>query len=136
MSNKEKAADYFNRHDGTECHITSDGRVFHSKGTADSFAVGLADQKVESFKKEDFAKAEKPKEEKPKVADAAKKGKVDFPTLELTPDNIKQILDFGLVKENYINLKALVAHLKIDAENQKAETLVKVLAEYKLKNQA
>jgi hypothetical protein len=131
MSNKEKAADYFDRHDGTECHITSDGRVFHSKGTADSFAVGLVDQKVESFQKTDFVKVEKLK-----VADKPKVDKPVFETLELTSDNIKQILDFGLVKENYTNLKALVAHLKLEPENQKADTLVKVLTDYKLKLQA
>jgi hypothetical protein len=44
---KELAADYFSRHlSSNECHITSDGRVFHSKGTADGFANGLKDNAV------------------------------------------------------------------------------------------
>ncbi len=129
--NAEKAQDYFNRHDGSECHITSDGRVFHSKGTAESFAVGLENQKIESFEKKDFEKTEKPK-----VIEKPKTEKQVFETLEMSDENIAQILNFGLVKENYINLKALVSHLKIETENQKADTLVKVLVAYKLKNQA
>jgi hypothetical protein len=47
---KELAADYFSRHlSSNECHITSDGRVFHSKGTADGFANGLKDNAVASY---------------------------------------------------------------------------------------
>lgn len=130
--NNDKAADYFKRHStGTECHITSDGRVFHTKGSAESFAVGLKDQTVESFKRDEAKTADKPK-----VADKPKTEKQVFETLELTDENISQILNFGLVKENYINLKALVSHLKIETENQKADTLVKALADYKLKLQA
>lgn len=38
---KEKAIDYFNRHHRNECYITSDGRVFHKEGSANSFAITL-----------------------------------------------------------------------------------------------
>lgn len=52
---KELAADYFSRHESSnECHITSDARVFHTKGAADSFANGLKDNKVESFTRDQF----------------------------------------------------------------------------------
>ena len=130
LNNKEKAADYFKRHDGTECYITSDGRVFHSIGVAESYAVALKDSNVESFKRESTEKGEITK-----GADKPKNDKKVFETLELTEENISQILDFGLVKENYMNLKALANHLKLQTENQKADTLIKVLSEYKLKNQ-
>lgn len=53
---KDKAADYFARHkESTECHITSDGRVFHSTGSASGFANTLKDNKVESFKRDSTA---------------------------------------------------------------------------------
>ncbi|MDN3671505.1 hypothetical protein QWY99_22140 [Flavobacterium branchiarum] len=54
MSN-EKAVDYFDRHPSSnECHITSDNRVFHTKGTADSHANGLKDNKVNSHYRSDY----------------------------------------------------------------------------------
>lgn len=44
------AIDYFTRHTSSdECHITSDERVFHSVGTAKSFANLLEDETVHSF---------------------------------------------------------------------------------------
>jgi len=56
MSNlKEKAQDYFDRFTTSdECHITSDARVFHTRGTADSFASGLPDTEVKTFTRKDF----------------------------------------------------------------------------------
>jgi hypothetical protein len=49
----EKAADYFSRHKASnECHITSDERVFHTRGTADSFASGLKENTVTSYTRE------------------------------------------------------------------------------------
>jgi hypothetical protein len=51
---KEKAVDYFDRHPSSnECHITSDGRVFHTIGSAQGFANGLKDNKIESYKRSD-----------------------------------------------------------------------------------
>lgn len=44
------AVDYFTRHQTSdECHITSDQRVFHTKGAADSFANSLEDKTVVSY---------------------------------------------------------------------------------------
>lgn len=48
--NKELSQDYFDRHPHSEtCHVTSDGRVFHNAGTAQSYAVALKDDTVETF---------------------------------------------------------------------------------------
>lgn len=50
MDKKALAKDYFERHKSSkECYITSDGRVFHSAGAAESFAGSLKDQSVEKF---------------------------------------------------------------------------------------
>lgn len=57
MKHLEKAQDYFERHSvSEECHITSDGRVFHTLGHALSFAQEnqLEDQEIESYKREDL----------------------------------------------------------------------------------
>jgi len=50
---KEIAADYFSRHTGNKCFITSDNRVFHNSGSAQSFATGLKDQTIVSFTREE-----------------------------------------------------------------------------------
>jgi hypothetical protein len=52
-------------------------------------------------------------------------------TLELTIEQEK-LLESGLVKENYNDLKALVKVLRIEISNQKAETLIKALEDYKI----
>lgn len=46
---KEKAIDYFKRHQSNECFITSDGRVFHNSGAARGFASSLENNKIEHF---------------------------------------------------------------------------------------
>ena len=52
---KEKAVDYFDRHkESQECHITSDGRVFHTSGSAQGFAHGLKDKKITTYKRSDL----------------------------------------------------------------------------------
>ena len=49
---KEIVKDYFDRHPASiECHVTSDGRVFHDIGSAQSFSSGLTDQEVTSHKR-------------------------------------------------------------------------------------
>lgn len=52
MQHKNLAADYFERHtQSVECHITSDGRVFHQLGNAMSFAQehNLQPQTIETY---------------------------------------------------------------------------------------
>lgn len=56
MKHTELANDYFERHTlSKECHITSDGRVFHTIGHAMSFAQehNLEPQTIESYIKND-----------------------------------------------------------------------------------
>ena len=52
MKHTDLAKDYFERHSiSNECHITSDGRVFHTSGHAISFSQehDLQDQTIESY---------------------------------------------------------------------------------------
>lgn len=46
----------------------------------------------------------------------------------------KQLLASGLKKENYNAIKALVKVLNIETPDQKAETLIKALEDYKANN--
>jgi hypothetical protein len=51
----ENVVDYFDRHPANnECHVTSDERIFHTKGTADGHANGLKDNKVNSHYRSDY----------------------------------------------------------------------------------
>jgi hypothetical protein len=50
-------------------------------------------------------------------------------------DADKQLLETGLTKENYNALKSLIKNLKIDTTDQKADTLIVALEEYKLNTQ-
>jgi hypothetical protein len=120
MSNhKELAADYFERHStSNECHITSDNRVFHTKGSAKSFVSILDDKKISSFEKEGLT---------------SKKEDVDEDQLAV---KLEELEATELVKENYEVLKDLVKYFQIKVADQKADTLIAALIEYKLKLQA
>ncbi len=112
------ALDYFERHQlSNECHITSDNRVFHTKGSADGFASTLDDKKVSSFTRETK------KSENEDLDQEELKGKLA--ELEATE----------LVNENYNALKSLVKYFQIEVADQKAETLITALTDYKLKLQ-
>jgi hypothetical protein len=107
------AADYFERHkDSNECHITSDGRVFHQPGTAHGYASALKDNKVEKFTRD--GKAEE-KEDDDK---------------ELT------IADFNAETTTYPEAVALVKALGLEAKSQKKDDLFEALKEAQAKTQA
>ena len=114
---KELAADYFSRHGSSnECYITSDGRVFHTKGAADSFANGLKDTKVESYTRDG-------KTVETAGEDTGEEGKV------LAIETLKT---FDASTAKYAELKALVKALGLEVENQKETTLVAALEAYKV----
>lgn len=61
MKHTDLAKDYFERHSlSNECHISSDGRVFHTFGHATSFVQenDLQDKHIESYKRKDVATTE------------------------------------------------------------------------------
>jgi hypothetical protein len=114
--NKELAQDYFDRHQSSEeCHITSDGRVFHNIGHAQSFAQALEDTDVESFKKAQFTKEATAKE--PKV---------------FTAEDLK---DFDPEKTSYDDAKELVTVLGLTPASNKKVDYFACLIEAKSKIQ-
>lgn len=109
---KELAADYFSRHQSDECHIASDGRVFHTLGSAQSFASGLKDNKVSSYARAEFetAKEETPGDKAPKAAPP----KVDAPKV-YTLEDLKA---FDAKTATWQEAKELVKGLAIETPSQ------------------
>ncbi len=106
---KSLAADYFSRHQSSnECHITSDGRVFHTKGSADSFASALKDSTVASHTRE--GKGEKAKDETP-----------GEDTKVYTLEDLKA---FDATTATYPEIKALANGLKLESASQKQVDLL------------
>ncbi|WP_306353705.1 hypothetical protein [Flavobacterium sp. '19STA2R22 D10 B1'] len=109
---QEKAQDYFLRHQlNLECFITSDGRVFHAKGSADSFAALLEDNTVESFKKDSVNKSTDQNTKKDKLY-----------TLE-------DLKTFSLDTAKYNEAKALIDGLGLKAASQKKEDIFELIKE-------
>ena len=100
---KEHAADYFSRHTSDECHITSDNRVFHNAGAAQSFASSLKDQIITAYKRSEFVEAAK--------------------TLKI--EDFEGFND----KTDYAAAKALVKKLGLKPASQKQEDVFKALNE-------
>lgn len=119
----ERAQDYFERHPlSAECHITSDERVFHTLGSAQSFAGTLDDQKVESYlrkvlEKEVAIKTEDKDDTKPNDAEILAK------TVFLQNSDLEKL--------DYNDLKSLAKFFDVEAENQKGPTLIAALNEFK-----
>lgn len=118
MLNKyiEKAKDYFNRHPTSqECHITSDGRVFHTTGAAQGFAGTLNDETIETYKRT--------------ILNKSVESSVD-PEAE-KQNKLTELLALELVSSNYQEMKALVKYFDLKPIDQKAETLIATLTEFK-----
>lgn len=111
---KDKAADYFARHkESPECHITSDGRVFHSIGTATGFANGLKDNAVTSYKRD--AVESKGKSQKEQDDASTEESKV------LALETLK---NFDTATATYPEIKALAKALSLESPSQSQVDLV------------
>lgn len=120
---KERAQDYFERHPlSDECHITSDERVFHTLGSAQSFAGTLDDQEIESYKR-------KVLEKEVDIETDAQSGTEPSDAEILAKTALLQNSD--LEKLDYNELKSLAKFFEIEAENQKGPTLIAALNEFK-----
>jgi hypothetical protein len=112
---KEQAVDYFDRHPSSnECHITSDGRVFHTIGSAQGFAQGLKDNKVESFTRDSKVKNIKvvdPIEETGSDAAAIQSAK------EAHDANIEALKAFDATTISYDEAKALAKALGLETSS-------------------
>lgn len=148
----QKAIDYFKRHKGKECFITSDGRVFHNKGTAESFAITLKNRTIEHFSKNDVEHLEKVEPtdnieiseekteeivEEPILSEDTHQEVVEEPkqeTAETTDDKEAELLS-DLSSKSYNDLVSLVKHFGLTPKDKKATSLIEVLEEYKQKIQ-
>lgn len=139
----EKAQDYFDRHPSSdECHITSDGRVFHNKGGALGFAGTLDNQDIESYSRKVLEKAQSVKSDSGSI-DAMIEGsklpedlKKDVQDIIKTADEaraekIAELNALELDSSKYNEMKVLVKFFDLKVENQKAETLITALTEFK-----
>lgn len=107
----ELAQDYFTRYPkSNECHITSDNRVFHTQGTAKSFADRLAVKELSSFTRSELMT---PKPEAPK------------------PENKVLVIDdfkgFNADTATYEEAKALVKELGLKPSSNKKEDLFAII---------
>lgn len=106
--NLELAIDYFERHAlGEECHITSDGRVFHNSGSAQGFAGTLTDHEVEKFTRAQIEKLNEP------VID-------DLKSFE---EVVLDLNSFDPKTSSYEDAKALVKDLGLETKSNKKEDL-------------
>jgi hypothetical protein len=121
---KDKAADYFARHkESNECHITADGRVFHSIGSASGFANTLKDNKVESFKRDSKAveNIEVVDETEETGTDEETEGKNLPSTDELVSSmlNKMNLNEFNPETTSYEDAKKLAQDLKLETVSNK-----------------
>ncbi|WP_234111677.1 hypothetical protein [Chryseobacterium sp. R2A-55] len=136
----EQAQDYFERHPSSEeCHITSDGRVFHNNGGAQGFAGTLNDQTIESYNRKVFF-AQKNTDDEAELAklEAEKKAKEDAEAEKIAKENAeflaektKLLQETDIEKAEYATLKDLAKAFEVKTEDQKAETLKTALIEFK-----
>lgn len=125
----DKAKDYFERHPvSEECHITSDGRVFHTKGSAQGFAGTLDDQAIESYQRKVLLKAKA----EVKKADDDKGNDGDLkPTEEQIQEKQSFLKNTEVAEIEYAEMKALVKFFEIETADVKKDTLITALTEYK-----
>lgn len=115
-NNQDLANDYFERHpSSSECFITSDGRVFHQTGTAQSYATALEDSKVETFKK------------------AVEK--IEVVGSEEVKGDVITLATFDPETTKYPEAKALLAELGLTAASLKKDDIFAALIEAKSKIQ-
>lgn len=136
----EKAIDYFNRHQRNECFITSDGRVFHQEGTANSFAVTLKDRAVEHYTR---AEVEQLQEETKSIGQTSNSDtsaatiQDGTPSVESDTDEKAQrtaeLLALELTSKHYNEMLSLVKFFGLETKDKKADSLIEALTEYKSK---
>jgi hypothetical protein len=112
---------YFEQKDAkNEVFSTADGFLFENLGFAKNHATTLEDKNVTPHTNANNLEVVGEEE-------------VTRTGYQLT-DADKQLLATGLSNENYNPLKSLIKTLKIETADQKAETLIKALEDYKTNN--
>lgn len=122
MSQEKLIAQYFKENKSAkEIHVTSDGFLFPQRKHALDHANTLEDSKreVKTVKNPNHVESD---------TDQTEDGNTQL------SEEQKQLLASGLKKENYNAIKALAKVLNIETPDQKAETLIKALEDYKANN--
>ena len=118
----KKVTEYFEKKGSkNEVYSTADGFVFENPVFAKNHAETLEDKNVTPHSKA-------------KGIDVVDATEVTG-EYKLTEAD-KELLESGLESKNYNAIKALVKSLKIETSDQKADTMIKALEEYKLANPA
>tara|TARA_R110000868_G_scaffold52171_6_gene165036 strand:+ start:22850 stop:23317 length:468 start_codon:yes stop_codon:yes gene_type:complete len=144
---KDKAVDYFDRHkESQECHITSDGRVFHSIGSASGFANTLKDNNVTSYTRESVKEPTKiivhntgSEDEGSEDEGSEDEGSEDEGSEDEGSEDegsekneaLEALKNFDGTVAGYPEIKALVKALGLVTENQKEATLIAALEAHK-----
>lgn len=118
----QAVSDYFAKPDSKDIvYSTSDGNLFEILRFATNHGSTLEDKEATPHKK-------------PNNIEVVDHEDLTDSAIELNPEQT-ELLNTGLVVQNYNKLKQLVSVLKIETADQKAETVIKVLEDYKAKNQ-
>lgn len=136
---KEKAQDYFDRFTTSEeCHISSDGRVFHNIGSAQSFASGLQDTTISTFKREIDGSIKEIEVVAPELVEgvntddiitmaevtAKADKKAEGTPAEGTNDANAKLLAFDTETASYADIKAIASEYKLPSVSLKQADLV------------
>lgn len=116
----------FENHPNLEkCFSTSDGEHFYNENDAKNHAKSLEDKVVEPVYNPTFLGDASSND----VADEDLEAKAFKESEKMA----QELENTELIKENYKQLKVLVKYFEIETADQKAETLIKALEEYKSK---
>jgi hypothetical protein len=108
-----------------KCFSTSDGEHFYNENDAKNHARSLDEKSVEPVYNPNFLEVV--------ISDDSHEDDLAEQKLKESENMVKELEDTELVKSNYQILKKLVQYFKIDVADQKSETLIEALKEYKSK---
>lgn len=118
MDSKKQALDYFDRHPNSiECHVSADGRVFHTLPAAQGYASGLRNTAVASFKRAELEQQD---------ASDALSLEVNLDESEVTLENFDPAH-----KDAYLHAKALVDQYDLKPETGKKQHLIAAIEAFK-----
>ena len=116
MELKAKLKDYFKRYPlSQECHVTSDGKLFHQSGPAQSYAGGLKDNKVARHTREDYVNRIETSANVVKGNDAPEGGDVTLENFDPT------------AQDAYAKALELAANLGLELKDRKKVTVLQAV---------
>lgn len=117
MDLKAKLKDYFKRYpQSQECYVTSDGKLFHQSGPAQSYAGGLKDNKVARHTSEDYVKQIETSAKVVKGNSEPEGGEVTLENFDLT------------AQDAYAKGLELASNLGLELKDKKKATVLEAIA--------